>query len=75
MEEVSSRNHAADLSVFADRDQIGSWASEAIKAAIGANFMEGYGNKLRPQQPLTRAETAVLIHRMLIITGLIDGAM
>uniref|UniRef100_UPI000248DFBC invasin domain 3-containing protein n=1 Tax=Paenibacillus elgii TaxID=189691 RepID=UPI000248DFBC len=63
----------ADLTVYADRDQIGGWASDAIRTAIDAGLVNGYGNELRPQKSLTRAETAVLIYRMLLQAGFIDG--
>ncbi|NEN84809.1 S-layer homology domain-containing protein, partial [Paenibacillus elgii] len=63
----------ADLTVYADRDQIGGWASDAIRTAIDAGLVNGYGDELRPQKSLTRAETAVLIYRMLLQAGFIDG--
>ncbi|KPV59609.1 hypothetical protein QJ48_09775, partial [Paenibacillus sp. A3] len=63
----------ADLTVYADRDQIGGWASDAIRIAIHAGLVNGYGDELRPQKTLTRAETAVLIYRMLLKAGFIDG--
>ncbi|MFB0846618.1 invasin domain 3-containing protein [Paenibacillus oleatilyticus] len=63
----------ADLTVYTDRDQIGGWASDAIRTAIHAGLVNGYGDELRPQKTLTRAETAVLIYRMLLQAGFIDG--
>ncbi|WP_179223577.1 invasin domain 3-containing protein [Paenibacillus tyrfis] len=63
----------ADLTVYTDRDRIGGWASDAIRTAIDAGLVNGYGNELRPQKSLTRAETAVLIYRMLLKAGFIDG--
>ncbi|MGF9912678.1 invasin domain 3-containing protein [Paenibacillus ehimensis] len=63
----------ADLTVYADRGQIGGWANEAMRTAIHTGLVNGYGEELRPQKPLTRAETAVLIYRMLLKAGFIDG--
>jgi hypothetical protein len=34
--------------------------------------MKGYGDELRPQKSLTRAETTVLLYRMLLKAGLIN---
>ncbi|MCE3203337.1 invasin domain 3-containing protein [Paenibacillus sonchi] len=62
-----------DLSLYTDSSQIGGWASEALRTAIYEGLMKGYGNELRPQQALTRAETTVLLHRMLLQAGLING--
>ncbi|QJD84967.1 invasin domain 3-containing protein [Cohnella herbarum] len=62
-----------DLSVYADSNQIGSWASDDIRTAIHEGLVKGYGDELRPRQLLTRAETTVLLYRMLIKAGLING--
>ncbi|UKS25479.1 S-layer homology domain-containing protein [Paenibacillus sp. HWE-109] len=61
-----------DLAVYADRSQISNWASDAIKTALAAGIMNGYGNELRPQKSLTRAETTVLLYRMLLQAGFIN---
>ncbi|MGG1552476.1 invasin domain 3-containing protein [Paenibacillus ferrarius] len=53
------------LSTYSDHAQIGNWAAGAIATAIKSGLIEGYGQELRPQQALTRAETAVLLYRML----------
>ncbi|MCP1311371.1 invasin domain 3-containing protein [Paenibacillus tyrfis] len=70
---ASHRAGQADLTAYADRDQIGGWASDAIRTAIHAGLVNGYGDELRPQKTLTRAETAVLLYRMLLQAGFIDG--
>ncbi|MBW7475600.1 S-layer homology domain-containing protein [Paenibacillus oenotherae] len=70
---ASSEEAQADLDVFADRNQIGVWASDAIRTAIAEGLVKGYGDELRPRESLTRAETTVLIHRMLLKAGLIDS--
>lgn len=51
-------------SVF--NDTKGHWASEAIAAAASRGLLGGYPDgSFRPEQPVTRAETAVLINRMI----------
>lgn len=61
-----------NLEAYSDRDQIGNWASDSIRAAISEGLMKGYGDELRPQKSLTRAETTVLLYRMLLKAGLIN---
>ncbi|SFF07841.1 S-layer homology domain-containing protein [Paenibacillus algorifonticola] len=61
-----------DLSLYVDHTQIGSWAQEAMRTAILKGLVKGYGNELQPQKLLTRAETTVLIYRMLLQAGLIQ---
>ncbi|WP_025708494.1 S-layer homology domain-containing protein, partial [Paenibacillus graminis] len=63
----------ADLSLYTDSSQIGAWAKEALRTAIYEGLMKGYGDELRPQQAVTRAETTVLLHRLLLQAGLING--
>ncbi|MOA50610.1 Endo-1,4-beta-xylanase A precursor [compost metagenome] len=62
-----------DLSIYADRNQIADWAADAIRIAVREGLVNGYGDELRPEKSLTRAETTVLIYRMLRHAGLIDG--
>lgn len=62
-----------DLSVYTDSEQIADWAQEAMRVAINEELVKGYGDELRPQKSLTRAETAALIYRMLLKAELIDG--
>ena len=51
---------------FTDRDQIGSWAAEAIGLAVEAGIVRGYEDgSFRPDAPITRAEMAVMIARAL----------
>ncbi|WP_339848515.1 invasin domain 3-containing protein [Paenibacillus sp. FSL W7-1088] len=64
-----------DLSLYADSHQIGSWANAAMQTAIQIGLVKGYGEELRPQRSLTRAETTVLLYRMLLQTEFIDGSM
>ncbi|WP_338552768.1 invasin domain 3-containing protein [Paenibacillus sp. KS-LC4] len=61
-----------DLSVYDDYSKIGKWAKEAMQTAILKGLLKGYGNELQPQKSLTRAETTVLIYRMLMQAGFIQ---
>ncbi|CAI6070600.1 InlB B-repeat-containing protein [Cohnella sp. JJ-181] len=61
------------LTAFADESAIRGWAREDVAAAVQAGLVQGSGGRLRPAGEVTRAETAVMLRRLLIETGLIDG--
>lgn len=47
-------------------DISGHWAERAIKQAAGMGYVEGYGDgTFHPDAPMTRAEVAVLLNRVL----------
>ncbi|MFD1176923.1 invasin domain 3-containing protein [Paenibacillus puldeungensis] len=71
--EANQTEGQADLSTYTDSAQISDWARAAMRTAIYEGLVKGYGNELRPQNLLSRAETTVLLHRMLQQSGLIDG--
>lgn len=49
---------------FTDTD--GHWAEQAVKAAEGAGYINGYADDMfRPNRPLTRAEAVVVLNRAL----------
>ncbi|MDP4097010.1 S-layer homology domain-containing protein [Paenibacillus sp. P96] len=50
---------------FADAGKISSWAAAAVKEAWSAGLIEGDGKAFKPQNPVTRAEVAVMIQRLL----------
>ena len=59
-------NPAAALSTFADRDQVGSYALEAMAWAVNAGLIQGTTpTTLNPRGSATRAQTAVIIMRYL----------
>jgi len=62
-----------DLAAYIDSNQIGYWASNAMRTAIMGGLVKGYGDELRPQKSLTRAETTVLIYRLLQKAELIES--
>ncbi len=55
---------------FTDRDAIGSWAVDAVSAAVRAGIVSGYEDgSFRPGDSLTRAEMATMISRALGLSG------
>lgn len=59
------------LQAFADRDQFSGWAREA--AALNARYgiITGTNGMAKPKQLITRAETAIVIEKLLQKAGLI----
>ncbi|AZN39164.1 S-layer homology domain-containing protein [Paenibacillus albus] len=50
---------------FADAKGIASWSRGAISAVVAAGVMKGYdGNLFKANQPLTRAESVVILQRV-----------
>lgn len=60
------------LSGFSDVDGIKSWALDAVKFNVGSGLIVGNKGKLRPQDEISRAETAAVVLRMLQNSKLID---
>ena len=53
-----------NLTRFSDRDQISSYAVQAMNWAVGQGIISGYGdNTLRPQGNATRAQAAAMLQR------------
>ncbi|EFM12576.1 coagulation factor 5/8 type domain protein [Paenibacillus curdlanolyticus YK9] len=51
---------------FADSNEIGQWAQEAIAAAVKAGIVQGYSDgSFQPNATITRAEVAVMVKRAL----------
>ncbi|WP_168120396.1 S-layer homology domain-containing protein [Paenibacillus sp. HB172176] len=59
------------LSAFTDQQDVSSWAKAAMAAAVQADLVHGNGGKLLPGSNITRAETAVIVQRLLVKAGLI----
>jgi hypothetical protein len=61
----------AALQAFSDRDQVPEWARPALGAAAQADVVVNYPDvdRLRPDQPATRAEVAALLYQALQTTG------
>lgn len=67
-------NVDAALQVFSDANQSPEFARAAIAAATQANLVAGHPNvnQLEPNRPVTRAETAVMLHQALVQTGQVE---
>lgn len=52
---------------FDDAESIASWASEAVTALASAGIVKGSDNCFSPENFATRAETAVMLHRIISI--------
>lgn len=51
---------------FADRDQLGDWAAEAVAKAVKAGILHGFEDRtLRPNAGLSRAQLAVMLAAVL----------
>ena len=61
------------LSRFADAREVPVWARPAVAAAVQTGLVQGSGGKLLPHKAITRAETAAVLHRMLVQAGFIYG--
>ena len=60
------------LSEFTDSSSVSSWASEASKWNVGSGLIVGSNRKLRPNDNISRAETATVILRLLQKAELVD---
>jgi len=49
---------------FEDKDDVALYAQEAVAAFTSHGILNGYNGKVYPKNPLTRAETAVLLNRI-----------
>ncbi|WP_179281230.1 S-layer homology domain-containing protein [Paenibacillus sp. XY044] len=50
---------------FADNDRISAWAASAVNQAWSLGLIQGDGKQFNPAKPVSRAEVAVMIQRML----------
>lgn len=58
---IQPRGFASADTVFADHDDIPSWATEYIYTLAGQNVVSGYEGLVRPNDPITRGEVAKLL--------------
>lgn len=56
---------ASVLQPFADREELADYAAPAAARLVSSGYIQGYGGKLHPHQPMTRAEAAVLIDALM----------
>ncbi|MFC0214007.1 S-layer homology domain-containing protein [Paenibacillus chartarius] len=61
------------LEAFKDRSAISSWAQSAVAQAVQASIIEGMeGGQFVPSEQATRAQTAVMLKRMLKVAQFIN---
>lgn len=56
---------ASDLAVFSDAAELSPYARDAAAALVRAGVITGSGGALRPKDMVSRAETAVMLYRVL----------
>ncbi|MGG4144945.1 Ig-like domain-containing protein [Paenibacillus algorifonticola] len=69
---VSEAEAASALASFTDGTAVDAWAKQAVAATINSGLVQGRDAGLKPTSNITRAETAVIVQRMLIKAELID---
>ena len=64
---------AGSLTGFSDAASVSAWAKDAAEFNVGSGLIIGYSNgTLAPDGEITRAETAVVVLRLLQNARLID---
>ncbi len=69
--EITENESSLILAAFRDRDQFNKWSESAAALNAKLGILNGYNGLASPKQQITRAETAVMIQRMLEKSGLI----
>ncbi|WP_036716841.1 S-layer homology domain-containing protein [Paenibacillus sp. JCM 10914] len=71
--ELESVDPHSMLDVYEDHDRIGTWSQEAVAAVVHAGLMEGRSaSAFVPGAHSTRAESAVVLARMLQLAGFLN---
>ncbi|WP_379160192.1 endo-1,4-beta-xylanase [Paenibacillus sp. sgz5001063] len=52
------------ISAYTDADQISDYAQESVASLVKYGIVNGKNGKLAPNEPLTRAEAAVIVYRI-----------
>lgn len=60
------------LAAYKDHANVAAWAKLAFASAIRNDLVEGTEGQLLPSEAITRAQTAVIVNRLLIKSGLIN---
>lgn len=59
----------ATASIFTDQEQVADWATVAVERGAACGVIRGYEDgSFRPQDPITRAETVTILHRLVYST-------
>ncbi|MDR2090036.1 MAG: S-layer homology domain-containing protein, partial [Clostridiales Family XIII bacterium] len=56
---------AADTAAFTDSGDVAGYAEAAMRALVKAGVLQGTDGKLNPKGYATRAETAMIVYRLL----------
>ncbi|WP_282940368.1 S-layer homology domain-containing protein [Paenibacillus sp. RC67] len=70
---LNTADPKAILSGFQDQEEIGDWALREAAQAVQSGLIQGSDDGLKPKSDMTRAETAVILYRLLVKTSLING--
>jgi len=62
---MKPKNSPSDLSGFKDANEVAPYAREAVAMLVGDGIILGSNGKINPQGTATRAETAVILYRVL----------
>lgn len=74
LEVISNQTEATkQLKGYSDQAAIGSWAREAAASSVRQGIIKGIDGRLKPETLVTRAQTAAMVHRLLVQSALIDG--
>ena len=57
----------SNLAGFSDASEVSDYAVSALAALVRSGFVEGSGGRLNPKTTFTRAESAMLLYRILIM--------
>jgi hypothetical protein len=63
--EMEPKNAPSDLSGFKDANEVAPYAREAVAMLVGEKIIQGSNGKINPIGTATRAETAVILYRVL----------
>ena len=63
--ELTSDEEEELLSRFKDKDSIPYWARKAVAGTVQSGLISGFDNRIYADRPISRAEIAVTLHRLL----------
>jgi hypothetical protein len=66
------RGGTSDVDIFSDYKNISGWALDAAGFNVGSGLVIGSNGMLRPKDNITRVESALLVLRLLQMSGFID---
>jgi hypothetical protein len=62
----AAKGTKSDLTVFQDSNDISSYAIDSVSSLVKSHIIEGNNGKIHPFDHTTRAETSVVLYRLLI---------